>query len=398
MNRFASIAEVAEINPTLSGPPTNDDTLCSFIPMDAVDELAADITRIVKRPFKEVAKDYTPFSENDVLFAKITPCMENGKCAIAHGLRSGVGFGSTEFHVVRASKQILPEWIYFFWRLPETRALAERNMTGTAGQKRVPTSFLENLKIPLPSVEEQRRLIVLLKEADRLRRMRRYALQICDEFMPAAFLAIFGDPIENLHAFEFVQLQDELQCIESGFSPVCDGPRESSSQWAVLGLGAVTTGVFNPEENKRLPDSVAPLPELEVQNGDLLVTRKNTYDLVAACVYVRKPPPRLLLPDTIFRFRLKKRSQLSPVFLWGLLSFPSFRRSVQRLASGSAGSMPGISKEKFMTVRCPAPPLHLQQEFSDSALRQEQLRSIHVEALRQADHLFQTLLHQAFSI
>lgn len=120
---MASIAEVAEINPPLSGR-INDDTLCSFIPMDAVDEVAADITRVVYRPFKEVAKGYTPFAENDVLLAKITPCMENGKCAIAQGLRSGVGFGSTEFHVVRASKQILPEWIYFFWRLPETRALA----------------------------------------------------------------------------------------------------------------------------------------------------------------------------------------------------------------------------------------------------------------------------------
>lgn len=141
--------------------------------MDAVDEVAADITRLVNRPFKEVAKGYTPFIENDVLLAKITPCMENGKCAIAHGLRSGVGFGSTEFHVVRASTQILPEWIYFFWRLPETRALAERNMTGTAGQKRVPMSFLENLKIPLPLVEEQRRLLILLRGSDRLCRLRR---------------------------------------------------------------------------------------------------------------------------------------------------------------------------------------------------------------------------------
>jgi hypothetical protein len=142
---------------------------------------------------------------------------------------------------------------------------------------------------------------------------------------------------------------------------------------------------------------VQPRPELEVQNGDLLVTRKNTYDLVAASAYVRNPPPRLLLPDTIFRFRLKQRSHLSPVYLWGLLSFPSFRKHVQRLASGSAGSMPGISKEKFMAIRCPAAPLALQQRFSDLAERHQQLRAIQVEALRQAEHLFQTLLQQAFT-
>src|SRR5262245_11735482 len=124
MTHLLPLADVAEINPAtavVAGP----EDLCSFIPMEAVDETTAAISSLQARPYHEVAKGYTVFAENDVLLAKITPCMENGKCAIARGLTRGVGFGTTEFHIVRPSKQILPEWIHYFWRLPRTRLIAE---------------------------------------------------------------------------------------------------------------------------------------------------------------------------------------------------------------------------------------------------------------------------------
>ena len=122
------LGEIASINPDTPVYAGVDD-MCPFVPMNAVSEHDADITVYSNRPYKELAKGYVPFMEQDVLLAKITPCMENGKCAIARGLRRAVGFGSTEFHVVRASPQVFPEWIYYFWRLPATRLLAERNMT-----------------------------------------------------------------------------------------------------------------------------------------------------------------------------------------------------------------------------------------------------------------------------
>ena len=83
-------------------------------------------------------RGYTSFAEDDVLFAKITPCMENGKAAIARGLASRQGFGSTEFHVLRAKESVLPEWLYYFVRQERFRREARRSFTGTAGQQRVP--------------------------------------------------------------------------------------------------------------------------------------------------------------------------------------------------------------------------------------------------------------------
>lgn len=111
------LAEICEINPRLSRDHgLTNDAQVSFVPMAAVDEASGVIRDKQQRAFLEVKKGYTSFRDGDVLFAKITPCMENGKSAIAKDLLNGFGFGSTEFHVLRANGRALPEWIYYFVR------------------------------------------------------------------------------------------------------------------------------------------------------------------------------------------------------------------------------------------------------------------------------------------
>jgi len=122
----------------------------SFIPMDYVDDTEGKIVRQKIRSIQSVYKGYTYFKEGDVLFAKITPCMENGKSAIACNLKNRIGFGSTEFHVLRPKESILSEFIFYFIRRKRFRNLAKLHFTGTVGHKRVPKEFLINSKIPLP--------------------------------------------------------------------------------------------------------------------------------------------------------------------------------------------------------------------------------------------------------
>ena len=115
--------------------------------------------RILKRedrPFSTVKKGFTYFREGDLLFAKITPCMENGKGAVADRLSNGLGFGSTEFHVVRPGARILGKFLFEVMQLPVFRREAEAKMTGKVGQKRVPESFLQNYMIPVPPPEIQK--------------------------------------------------------------------------------------------------------------------------------------------------------------------------------------------------------------------------------------------------
>jgi type I restriction enzyme S subunit len=159
------LGEVCQINPSR---PKNfhrsSDSLTSFVPMAAVDEKTGTISKPEVVPYSKVAKGYTYFEENDVLFAKITPCMQNGKHVRARSLIDGIGFGTTEFHVLRPSNEVLSEWIWYFIRQPYFLKEAAAYFTGAVGQQRVPDSFLSKYIIPLPLIEVQQRIVYELNE------------------------------------------------------------------------------------------------------------------------------------------------------------------------------------------------------------------------------------------
>lgn len=132
----------------------------SFVEMASVSNDGY-ITKTVDRPWREVKKgSYTYFRDNDVIVAKITPCMENGKAAFATGLTNGIGMGSSEFHVFRTDEtKLLPAFLFYFLNRPSIRIAAEQQMTGSSGHRRVPIAFYEELSIPLLSIEEQQEII-----------------------------------------------------------------------------------------------------------------------------------------------------------------------------------------------------------------------------------------------
>ncbi|MCS3665629.1 type I restriction enzyme S subunit [Salinibacter ruber] len=162
--RWIELKELAEINPTFDRNDLSDDDPVSFVGMKRVEELSGRIDLSETEPLSEVRKGYTYFEDGDVLFAKITPCMENGKVAVARGLENGVGFGSTEFHVIRHPEEITQEWIFHYLIQEGFRRDAKRAMTGSAGQKRVPTGYIEEVPIPLPPLPEQRRIVAKIEE------------------------------------------------------------------------------------------------------------------------------------------------------------------------------------------------------------------------------------------
>jgi type I restriction enzyme S subunit len=148
--------------------------------MSAVDDVSGTITKQYRKLLGSVKKGYTYFKDNDVLFAKITPCMENGKSAIAKKLTNGIGFGSTEFHVIRPSKEISPQWIHSYIRQPWYREEAKRYFTSSVGQQRVPEEFIKKTEIPLPPLSEQERIVKYLDElrekVDRMKKLQQEQL------------------------------------------------------------------------------------------------------------------------------------------------------------------------------------------------------------------------------
>lgn len=168
------ISEFAELNPQRNYLELDDDSLVSFVPMEAIDEFSGSIKMITEKPLKDVKKGYTFFAENDVLFAKITPCMENGKIAIARNLSKGIGFGTTELHVFRAkAEKAAPEYIYYLLRTKRFREKAAEYMTGASGHKRVPEKFLLDFPYPLPPLPIQQEIVAKLdKEMEALESVR----------------------------------------------------------------------------------------------------------------------------------------------------------------------------------------------------------------------------------
>jgi len=387
------LGEVCELNPSTDFD-FSENLPCTFVPMEAVDDLSAQIVKLLTRPFREVSKGYTSFAENDVLLAKITPCMENGKCAIARGLRDRVGFGSTEFHVLRASKEVLPEWLYYFWRLPETRQNAERSMTGTAGQKRVPSSYLETVKLPLPDLSEQKRIVGLLGHADRLRRTRRYALELSDTFLPAAFLELFGDLRQNKRHWAFVELETHAE-IASGVAKGQKYGDRATVQVPYLRVANVQDGYLDLSEIKIIRALPTDVESLRLKAGDVVMTEGGDFDKLGRGAIWPGGIADCIHQNHIFRVRMDS-AKLLPTFFAAFLR-STFAKDYFLRCSKQTTNLASINMTQLRATPMPMPPLQVQKTFAALVERHERLRACQQEELRQADHLFQSLLHRAFS-
>ena len=151
-------SQVLEVNPKTDIPDIKDDDLVSFLPMPAV-QAETNIYNEELVKYSKVKKGYTKFKNQDVLFAKITPCMENGKTCVVNNLKYGIGFGSTEFHILRTLGEILSEFIFYYVVQESFRKKAQNVMTGAVGQRRVPADYLKNISINLPTIDEQKQIV-----------------------------------------------------------------------------------------------------------------------------------------------------------------------------------------------------------------------------------------------
>jgi type I restriction enzyme S subunit len=159
-----SLAQIAQINPALDRCVVSDAVPVNFVPMRAVEPEGGGLLRPEVRPYGEVKKGYTAFLSGDVITAKITPCMENGKTTVVPELPDSVCFGSTEFHVIRSERGVEAKWIANYLLQHSIRRLAQREMSGGVGQMRVPASFLDTVEIPVPPSLEQQRIVTEIDE------------------------------------------------------------------------------------------------------------------------------------------------------------------------------------------------------------------------------------------
>ena len=380
------LGSVSQINPK-KPRDLDPETLCSFVPMEYVDDHFGTITETDTRRVKQVEKGYTYFHNWDVLFAKITPCMENGKCAIARNLVNGLGFGSTEFHVVRPKHDVMPEWIFYFLRQHSTRQEAARHMTGTAGQQRVPTRFLQEVMIPLPPLAEQKRIAAILAKADRLRRLRHTARDLSNTYLQSVFLEMFGDPVSNPMGWETHSLRSLASSIDYGVTAPASimpvGPK-------FLRITDIQNGTVIWENVPYCAISEQEKQAGALQSGDIVFAR--TGATTGKSFLIQNCPEGAVFASYLIRVRPGER--IDPFYMYGYFQSDAYWLQISGSASGSAQL--GVNATKLGQLRILLPPLPLQQQFAHIVHQFERLRAQQREAQRQAEHLFQTLLHRAF--
>lgn len=264
----------------------------------------------------------------------------------------------------------------------------QKNSTG-ATVPHVSRDVLDSLELPLPNLIEQRRIAAQLEQADRLRRTRRYALELSDSFLPAAFLELFGDPASNPMQWKSCCLGDVLLSAQ-------DGPHVSLD-YCDQGIPFLSTRNVRPgelvwEDVKHISreDAQEQWRKVKPEKGDLLYTKGGTTGMAKVVDFDRE------FAVWVHIAVLKLRKELVvPLWLENMLNSRFCYQQSQALTLGIVNRDLGLKRMPGICIYLP--PLPLQQKFAALVERHEHLRATQREALRQAEHLFQTLLHRAFS-
>jgi type I restriction enzyme, S subunit len=389
---IARLGDVAMLNPGLVDKLDSDEEV-AFVPMAAVSEHGTVVNSVDTRTFGEVRTGYTYFQSNDVLLAKITPCFENGKISLA-ALNHEHGFGSTEFHVVRASPSRLDaRYLVHFLRQDWLRTEGERKMTGSAGQKRVPRHFLESLEIPLPPLGEQKRIAAILDAADALRQKRRQALRLLDQLSQSLFIEMFGDPASNPMGWPTAELGSLL----------LDGPQNglykpASSYGAgtrILRIDAFYDGRVKALEGlKRLDISQGEIELYGLRKNDIIINRVNSIEYLGKSAIVPRLDEPVVFESNMMRMRVNPRVVL-PGYAIEYLQTRYIRGQI-RTGTKDAVNQSSINQGDVRSFLFRLPPLDLQQSFVSTIERARALLGVLENGRDEVLALFASLQHRAF--
>jgi type I restriction enzyme S subunit len=349
-------------------------------------------SRISAADFEDLRRNDCRPRQGDVLFSKDGTV---GKVALIDFDTDFVVLSSLA--ILRPKRTLLNSH-FLAYALRSTSALEQAvNRKSGSAIRRIVLRDLKHISIPIPPLIEQERMVKLLDEADALRKLRTQADRRTAELIPALFHEMFGDPVYNPRGWSIYPVSSFVDELHGGRNVNPAGADEELGRFRVLKISAVTWGEFDPEESKPVPAAYEPPPSHVVRPGDLLFSRANTTELVAATSYVFDSPSNLLLPDKLWRFVWKQPQTVEPFFVWWLLQAPSVRRELSRRATGTGGSMKNISKPKVMSLKVPLPPLSLQKEFADRVFEIRAVQTEQAASRSRGEDFYQSMLHRAFS-
>jgi type I restriction enzyme, S subunit len=415
------LGEICEVNPRKpDAEDLSDDTQVSFVPMAAVDAELGAIAAGEVRTAGEVRQRFRGFREGDVLMAKITPSMENGKAAVATGLVGGYGFGTTEFHILRPFGGVLPEYVFFFIRRRSFREEAATRMKGKAGQKRVPAEFLEAHEIPLAPPATQAEIVASLRE---LSAQRRDAAQniaaippLVEDFRAAArevgclggfaeretpsqrqSLPLWDEELPAIPAeWEWTTIGEVADRLQYGSSARSDA--DAGSGVPNVGMGNIQAGTLDLEEVRYVELSDEELEKFRLDPGDVLFNRTNSPELVGKAALV-EDIGEAVFASYLIRIQLD-RSRAEPSFVAHWINSPWGRAWARRVKRDAIGQS-NINASKLAAMPLPLPSL-AEQRAIELGIAELLHRADEIEARRadwaaRVDELWERALEAAFT-
>jgi type I restriction enzyme S subunit len=325
-----------------------------------------------------------PFPANTIVFAKIGEAIRlNNRAITARAML----FDNNVMGIIPRSDEVYVKYLFYFLKTIDFYRLA--NTTAIPALRK---TDLADLRIPLPSLSEQRELTALLDKADHLRRIRRYALQQCKALLIAEFLRRFDPSLFTHVALEDVSADEKNSFVNGPFGSDLLTKELTDSGVPVIYIRDITKGRYERKSKVFVtPQKARELDFCSVKPGDILVTKVGDPPGSAA-VYPSYEDNGIVTQDVI-RIRLNTDRAL-PSYIACLLNSPQVHREMSKIMV--EGTRLRFSLGQFKQISIPVPPIEHQMRFDKFFREYERLFLAHRETLRQADHLFQTLLYESF--
>lgn len=370
----------------------------SFVPMENHGILKKDLKLALERRLSDVRGSYTYFADNDVLLAKITPCFENGKLGIARNLTNGIGFGSSEFVVLRSKGDVTSEFLFYYLSQDKFRIAGARVMSGAVGHKRVPKEYVEDYEIPLPPLEEQKRIVAILDEAfegiEKAQANAEKNLANARELFESQITSLFTHEREG---WITQKLYEAVFSVSTGpFGSMLHKSDYIKGGIPIVNPINITDNEINPTDNKTVSLKTAEKLSAYTLDPDYIVIGRRGE--IGRCAVVQADQAGWVCGTGCFY--IKPSKVLNPYFLSLLLRSSKYRMDLERLATGATMKNLSNSSLKNLTISFPK-NVEEQEEFvikiDELRARTGALAEIYEQKLKDLAELKQSLLQKAFS-
>lgn len=314
-----------------------------------------------------------------------------GSASVHHS--HGKFSSSTDCFVVQSNNKFEINLRYVYLFLSGNIHILENGFKG-AGLKHISKKYLEDVEIPLPPLETQKKIVEVLDKAQGLIDARKEQIRLMDELIQSVFYEMFGDPVTNPKGWKKNTIGSVVQSITAGWSANGEARNRKEDEKAVLKVSSVTQGYFKEDEYKVINKSQRIKKYVFPEKGDLLFSRANTREMVGATCVIEKDYPNLLLPDKLWKVLFTKNADV--YFMKYILTHPSVRAEFSAKSTGTSGSMYNVSMEKFKNIEIPVPPIRIQNQYSQFVEMMTKKKMEMTESINELQLCYHSLMQKSF--